>query len=107
MAKASKGDKHVCPNCETRFFDFGNLPATCPKCGTVIEDKKAKGKAKVEPEPEPEVVEDEVEEIEDDLDVDLDDDEDDDDLMEDASDLGGDDDMADVIEHPDGEGDET
>lgn len=106
MAKPKLGDKHICPNCETRYFDMGNTPPTCPKCGTVIETGKPKAKAKADPveekveTPAPESEEALDAELDIDLDIedDIDNDDDDDDLMEDASDLGGDDDMPGVVE---------
>ncbi len=104
MAKPNLGDKHVCPNCETRYFDMGKTPPTCPKCETVIEIGKSKAKSKPEPveEPAEEVAETPEDILEDDLDIevddDLDNDEDDDDLLEDASDLGGGDDIPAVPE---------
>ena len=106
MAKSSIGDKHVCPDCESKFFDLGKKPPTCPKCGAVIDVAKVKAKPKAKPVPEPVPVpapvkkapesdEDEVdpdldlvEDIDDDLVEDVeDDDEEDKGLMEDASDL--------------------
>ena len=113
MAKPNLGDKQICPNCETRFFDLGKTPPTCPKCSTVLEGQKGKAKAKAVVEPEP-VEEEAAPSVEDDLDIDidldvddaLDDDDEDDDLMEDASDLGGDDDMSGVIDHTDSKGDD-
>lgn len=111
MAKSSIGDKQVCPDCESKFFDLGRKPPTCPKCGAVVEVVKVTAKAKSKPVPVPEAVpapvkkapesdddEDEVdpdlelvEDIEDDLAEDEDeaDDEEEEDkgLMEDASDL--------------------
>ena len=31
---AELGNKHQCPDCETRFYDLGAEKAICPKCGT-------------------------------------------------------------------------
>jgi len=121
VTKATKGDKHICLDCETRFFDFGKHPIACPKCATVVETAKpkkhAKTKAPVEAkieaatapvEGKPEAKDNADDPI--DVDVDLgedantdDDDEDDDNLMEDASDLSDvDDDMSDVIVRAEG-----
>ena len=33
MAKHELGAKHVCPECHTRFYDFNQRPPSCPKCG--------------------------------------------------------------------------
>lgn len=30
------GSKHVCSECETRFYDLMRAPPTCPKCGTAF-----------------------------------------------------------------------
>lgn len=100
MAKSTKGEKHICQNCETRFFDLGKVPPVCPKCGTVVEAQKGKTKAKaaVEP-PAPKTEEIELPDaIEaEDIDIEVDDDlESDDDIIEDTSDLG-DDEVGDVI----------
>ena len=31
----ARGLKHTCAACETRYYDLGRLPATCPKCQQV------------------------------------------------------------------------
>jgi len=114
VAKPNLGEKHDCPNCETRFFDLGKQSPSCPKCATVINPIKpgSKSKLKATAKAAPELVAkdsaekaDEVDEIEglsvslplDDATDDLDSDEDDDGLMEDTSDLGDDDDITAVI----------
>lgn len=33
MAKADLGTKRTCPNCASKFYDLGRMPAQCPKCG--------------------------------------------------------------------------
>ena len=33
MAKRELGAKHVCPKCYTRFYDFNRRSPHCPKCG--------------------------------------------------------------------------
>ena len=33
MAKHELGAKHICPECHTRFYDFRRLAPLCPKCG--------------------------------------------------------------------------
>ena len=33
MARPNLGSKRVCPLCNTRFYDLGKDPATCPECG--------------------------------------------------------------------------
>ncbi|WES32195.1 FYDLN acid domain-containing protein [Varunaivibrio sulfuroxidans] len=122
------GVKHTCSKCDARFFDLNKTPAVCPKCETTVETEKkprVRRAAKETPAPQPspkktvkstlpntDLDDDDNVDIGDDDDVDVDidddidlddDDDDDDDLMEDASDLGGDedDDMSGIIEHID------
>jgi uncharacterized protein (TIGR02300 family) len=33
LAKPELGQKQVCPNDQTKFYDLGRRPAVCPKCG--------------------------------------------------------------------------
>jgi len=102
LAKPEWGTKRICQSCGARFYDFGRSPITCPACGAVfdleilnrarrarpgartavaaVEDITAAG-AELGPEVE---ADDEAEE--------------DDRLIEDASELGDDEDMSDVIE---------
>lgn len=126
MAKPEWGTKRTCPSCGAKFYDLRRAPIHCPKCASVFEPdavvrhrpssvagKKAKAApvvaplAAVEPDLGHELIgEDDdaelladVEEEEEDIDE-ADGDQEEDALMEDASDLGGDDeDMAEVIEH--------
>ncbi len=104
MTPSTKGKKHICTNCEVRYFDLDHLPATCPKCGTVDEKEKPKKSSKKSPKPEPivESVPSPVKSDEkagDDLeDIEItDDDKDDDGLIEDTSDLE-DEDLPEVIQ---------
>jgi len=119
VSKAKLGNKHTCKNCETRFFDMNKNPAVCPKCGeelkliqaarTKLPVADAPAPAKVEsPASTPdEAITDESDDsdqpdIDDDFDEDDLTEEDDDALIEDASDLGqDDDDMSEVREHVD------
>ena len=126
MTKPQWGTKHLCQNCSARFYDMKKVPPVCPKCGTIAEtESKSKSRraapvVEEAPKPEKRAVtkaatdddddDDDINLDDDDLDVDLDDDEDEDDdsLIEDASDLTGDDDMAEVLVHvEDGDGDKT
>ncbi len=46
MGKPKLGGKHLCSNCETRFFDLGKNPPVCPKCATEAPVIKPKPKPK-------------------------------------------------------------
>ena len=122
MTNPKLGNKHSCKGCDTRFFDMKKSPAVCPKCGLEAKEPKASKAKRSGTEPAPSVSpapgkapkaapetsnpdgEGELDEIDEELaelipadeddpdDVSLDDDDDDDDLIEDASDLGEDDD---------------
>ena len=119
MAKPEWGTKRICQSCGARFYDFGRSPIICPACGAVFDlevlnrSRRARpsvravaaetgtepvAEAELETEAELEEVEDEVavEEAEDV--VETEDGEEDDNLIEDASELGDDEDMSDVIE---------
>ena len=42
MEKSFRGQKHVCSNCNTKFFDFNKEKIICPNCKTEkIMQKKA------------------------------------------------------------------
>lgn len=105
MAKPEWGTKRTCTTCGARFYDMQRDPIICPKCGAENERDTVKVKrggkssradavkkvAALEPLEEEELGEgllENEEESEEEA------------LMEDASDLGEDDeDMAEVIEH--------
>ena len=36
MEKSFRGQKHVCSNCSTKFFDFNKEKIICPNCKTEI-----------------------------------------------------------------------
>ncbi|MEE8393226.1 MAG: TIGR02300 family protein [Rhodospirillales bacterium] len=40
MAKSDLGKKHLCPSCDSRFYDLNRKAAICPKCGTKVEPPK-------------------------------------------------------------------
>ena len=42
MEKSFRGQKHVCSNCNTKFFDFNKEKIICPNCKTEIVIKKTK-----------------------------------------------------------------
>lgn len=121
MAKPEWGTKRICHSCGAMFYDLRRDPIVCPKCGAqydpeqILKSRRSRAALPDEKDVEPAVVEDEEavaaredEVLEDDaLEVPADElaaDEDEEDQIEDASELGGDDDdMAEVIEHIDGE----
>ena len=119
MAKPEWGTKRICPSCGTRYYDLLREPVICPKCSTpydpeaFLKSRRARPIPPVEKEIEPvggeeldadleteeaEVVEEEEEQEEG---VPLEEaEEEDEELLEDASELGEDeDDMAEVIEN--------
>ena len=40
MDKTLRGNKHVCSNCNTKFFDFNKEKIVCPRCNTEVTTKK-------------------------------------------------------------------
>ncbi|HET9150071.1 MAG TPA: TIGR02300 family protein [Alphaproteobacteria bacterium] len=112
MSKAEWGTKRICGECGTRYYDMRRDPPTCPKCGAVFEAVVVKAKRKpaipeekVAPKPRKKPVDDlelEAKVLENGAE-----DEEEDELIEDASELGEDEeDVAEVIETKvEGEGD--
>ena len=117
MAKPEWGTKRICPSCGTRYYDLLRDPVVCPKCSTpfdpeaFLKARRARPAAPVEKELEP-VGADEIDadlepeaagpaEEEEEEGVPLEEaEEEDEELLEDASELGEDeDDMAEVIEN--------
>jgi uncharacterized protein (TIGR02300 family) len=41
LANPELGAKQICPNCQSKFYDLGRRPATCPKCGTTFDPEEA------------------------------------------------------------------
>jgi uncharacterized protein (TIGR02300 family) len=112
VAKPGWGTKRTCQSCDAKFYDLGKAPIVCPKCGAifdpeaVLKTRRGRPAEKVVPlKPEakkaavvPELEADEVEPIE------AEEGDEEEELIEDASELGEDDeDMAEVIEKVDGE----
>src|SRR5436190_23830586 len=116
VAKPESGTKRICPSCGTRYYDLTRDPVVCPKCSTpfdpeaFLKARRSRPAAPVEKELEPvgagdidpeleteaEPAEDEEEET-----VPLEEgEEEEEELIEDASELGEDeDDMAEVIDN--------
>jgi len=114
VSRPEWGKKRSCLHCEARFYDLNRNSAECPTCGTVnnfaadIKPARAtapKAKEKAE-EPAAPAEEEVLEETETDDDEDALDDDVDETLMEDTSDLGADDDVSEVMEHVESDGDD-
>ena len=106
MAKPEWGTKRVCGSCGTRFYDLNREPVACPKCATERRaDEAVKGQRRVEAAPEPKPARAAADVRASDKDAELAVLEDKgqatkkDEFIEDASELGEDeDDMAEVLE---------
>ena len=108
MAKAEWGTKRSCQSCGTKFYDLRKPRIVCPKCGTELDPQvlARPQRARPAPVPVPKPVEAEIEDVE----VEIEEGaleaeaEEEEEVIEDASELGGDkDDMFEVIEKPEGE----
>lgn len=103
MLKLDWGIKRVCQHCSARFYDLRKTPIICPKCAhsfdpdALLKNKRSRAAVPVPKEiPEVPLFDALVEEMS--FAVEGDDVEDSDDvLIEDTSDLGGDDDVKEVI----------
>jgi uncharacterized protein (TIGR02300 family) len=117
VAKPEWGTKRICPSCGARYYDLMRRPVICPKCDTpfdpeaFLRSRRTRPAAPVEKELEP-VGSDELDvevEAEEDAEIAVEEEEalpleegeeEDEELLEDASELGEDeDDMAEVIEN--------
>ena len=118
MAKPEWGSKRICPSCGTRYYDLLRDPIVCPKCSTpfdpeaLLRARRARPSAVAEKALEPAIAEDnDVDTDADEVEVAEEDeeeavplaegeDEEEEELIEDASELGEDeDDMAEVIDN--------
>jgi uncharacterized protein (TIGR02300 family) len=116
VAKPEWGSKRICPSCGTRYYDLMRDPVVCPKCSTpfdpeaFLKSRRTRPAPPVEKELEPvgaeeidadlETGEIETAEEEEEEGVALEENEEEEELIEDASELGEDeDDMAEVIEN--------
>ena len=126
VAKPEWGAKRICQSCDARYYDLRSDPPVCPKCGTTYTTRPAVRQRRPSQTEEDGAVAAAPKKVRapkksaavDDADIDFDDDkvvkdsddddalddEDDDALIEDASDLGeDDDDVSEVMEHLDDE----
>jgi uncharacterized protein (TIGR02300 family) len=116
LPKASLGTKRICPNCHQPFYDLQKSPAHCPNCAhnfdptEVLRTRRGRGnevipkaeETKVAKAPAADAEVPEVGDV-----PEAEDEEADEDVLEDASDLGEDeDDVAEVIENVDEGGEE-
>jgi uncharacterized protein (TIGR02300 family) len=118
VVKPGLGTKRVCPNCGARYYDLNREGGpVCPKCGTafdpeaLLKTRRTRAPAPVEEEAAEPMAEEEIdadvenedaeaEGGEDELPIEGGGDEEEEELIEDASELGEDeDDMAEVIEN--------
>ena len=116
MAKPEWGTKRTCQSCGARFYDMRRAPIVCPKCNAVYDPeavlKTRRGRAPVAEKPAPTkpppkaepVIDQEIEaEVGEAVAVEPGGEEEEEDVIEDASELGEDDnDVAEVIEKVDG-----
>ena len=63
MEKSFRGQKHVCSNCNTKFFDFNKEKIICPNCKTekIIQKKVPISSPDFKKEKEVETVDDNLE----------------------------------------------
>ena len=63
MEKSFRGQKHVCSNCNTKFFDFNKEKIICPSCGTekIIQNKAPISSIDLKTEKKVEAVDDNLE----------------------------------------------
>ena len=63
MEKSFRGKKHVCSNCNTKFFDFNKEKIICPNCKTekIIPKKAPISSLGIKTEQKVEKVEDDLE----------------------------------------------
>ena len=112
LDKASLGQRYICFDCETKFYDLNRPDPTCPSCGVDQRERPDDGAVAAAPKAPPakEEVKEEVKEDSTEAaldaalatDVDIDDDDDDDDEEMGLSELGAPDGEAE--EESDGEG---
>ena len=118
LANPELGSKRVCQSCENRFYDLRRSPIVCPSCGATFDPEAVLRSRRTRPSaaaatvvPKVDVIEAEVVNEEDIGGVEVDDnaiavdDTDEEEVIEDTSDLGGEDgfNVSDVTKSVDGE----
>lgn len=113
MVKPAWGTKRTCQSCDAKFYDLGRTPIACPKCGaifdpeTVLKTRRGRPAEKVvplKPVTAKKTAVDADLEVEESEDLETEDGDEEEELIEDASELGEDDeDMAEVIEKVEGD----
>ena len=113
MTKAERGLKRLCQGCGARFYDLLRDPILCPKCGATfnplafLKPRRSRAAAKAPPPPPPPpepapstaAPADEAKAVDETEDIGKDKSDENDDVIEDASELGGDgDDVSEVME---------
>jgi uncharacterized protein (TIGR02300 family) len=123
LAKPEWGTQRTCQSCGQRFYDFGRSPAVCPACGTALDVESLTRARRARPSVRSAVIdeeevpirrepsieeegaetadlgeEEEGAEVEETIETEEEVEEEDEGLIEDASELGEDEDMSDVIE---------
>lgn len=100
MAKREWGSKRLCQGCGARFYDLQREPIVCPKCGVThqidVEPRSRRSRPQAAEKPKKRVVEPVVEEVAD-VAVVAEGDEAED-VIEDASELGEDEEIDEVAE---------
>jgi uncharacterized protein (TIGR02300 family) len=119
LAKPEWGSKRQCHSCGARFYDLNRAEVVCPKCGTVYDpdavlksrrSRPAVAEEKVVPIPVEELpveAEAEAEPVEAAAEGEAEEEKEEEELIEDTSELGeDDDDVAEVLDNVDEEGEE-
>lgn len=63
MARPELGEKRICTECGTKYYDLHRDPITCPKCGTLFQLTGARPETEAEATEEDDADEDETPEV--------------------------------------------
>ena len=106
MTEKKWGQKRTCQNCRARFYDMLREPPVCPVCNTVFSPEsigRNKRNVAVKAVPKPEKALESEADVEDIEDIELDND---DDLIADTDDLEEEEDVSEVKEHMENDGED-